>query len=540
MVDSRTTTRCSSTRVDTSVEATAFAVQALARRDPRNPLLERAVRWLMLNRTGGYWSIDQADGDGALRPAGVLQARNESRAAVHRRRLRQRHARPARRTFAAASLTAPDPIVDLRSRRNAGANRVRIVKRGRRRRSTGRRRRATTTPLGGARAAARRQLAHHAQLRPAVPPVTSQGGRIVYRETPFAGTAKPGDVLTVRLTVAGSTDWRYLVLEDPLPAGVEAVQDTTAYPLERETTESHWWSGSRVEYRDSRTVFFQETFESGRYEYVYLVKVISSGQFRAIPAQVSPMYVPGVHGLERAADVRDHRSCGRVTMKLAITSLWLLVGAALTGAVYWTFLITPESTVGSLALSALLFVVACFLLAVTLSGAMLAWSPGVSSFMLRAAVTSAPAIVPAAFVFAAIWWLVGSVTDQVTIYSGQINAWFIATFGWDDVSLLFRGINWIAVWLKWVVASMLAFSLMSAVITSGWRALAGVAWIKHALSPAPAWSRDPLLRRPDRRAVALSRTLAAGRLARHLARNGVHRRQAVAHGGADQRSARRL
>ena len=57
--------------------------------------------------------------------------------------------------------------------------------------------------------------------------------RIVYREEPFTGTAAPGDVLTVRLTVAGSPEWRYLAIEDPLPAGVEAVQDTTAYPLEK-------------------------------------------------------------------------------------------------------------------------------------------------------------------------------------------------------------------------------------------------------------------------------------------------------------------
>jgi uncharacterized protein YfaS (alpha-2-macroglobulin family) len=41
-------------------------------------------------------------------------------------------------------------------------------------------------------------------------------------------------------------------------------------------------------------VFFQESFEQGRYEYVYLVKVISAGSFRAIPAQAFPMYVPGV------------------------------------------------------------------------------------------------------------------------------------------------------------------------------------------------------------------------------------------------------
>jgi hypothetical protein len=122
-------------------------------------------------------------------------------------------------------------------------------------------------------------------------PVTVQG-RIVYRETPFTGAARPGDVLTVRLTVAGSPEWRYLAIEDPLPAGVESIQDTTAYPLEQPNRE--WWWGSQVEYRDQRTVFFQEGFERGRYEYLYFVRVTSMGAFRAAPAQVSPMYVPGV------------------------------------------------------------------------------------------------------------------------------------------------------------------------------------------------------------------------------------------------------
>jgi hypothetical protein len=100
-------------------------------------------------------------------------------------------------------------------------------------------------------------------------------------------------VLAIRLTVAGSRDWRYVMLEDPLPAGVEAIQDTSAYPLENKDPRSWWW-GSKVEYRDQRTVFFQEDFSEGRYEYVYLVRATSSGSFRAMPAQVSPMYVPDV------------------------------------------------------------------------------------------------------------------------------------------------------------------------------------------------------------------------------------------------------
>ena len=54
-----------------------------------------------------------------------------------------------------------------------------------------------------------------------------------------------------------------------------------------------WWSGSRREYRDASVVQFQETFERGRYEYHYLLKAVTPGRFRAMPAQIAPMYVPG-------------------------------------------------------------------------------------------------------------------------------------------------------------------------------------------------------------------------------------------------------
>ena len=45
-------------------------------------------------------------------------------------------------------------------------------------------------------------------------------------------------MLSVRLTVAGSTDWRYLIVEDPLPAGVEAVhrQPVAGDDLKRRVT----------------------------------------------------------------------------------------------------------------------------------------------------------------------------------------------------------------------------------------------------------------------------------------------------------------
>lgn len=274
---------------ETSVEATAFAVQALSKRDPKNPVIERAVRWMMLNRSSGYWYTTKQTAMAIYGLLGFMQARGETAQPFSVDIFV--NGKPAgQHSFTAAEMTASDPIV-ISAAATTGDNQVRIVKRN-----------------GGtvywsvaavyydtANTDARqgsRQLAITRKYA-LLTPVTVKG-RIVYRETPFNGTAKPGDVLTVRITAAGSPEWRYLALEDPLPAGVEAIADTSAYPLERDAPEV-WWYGTRVEYRDSRTVFFQETFESGRYEFAYLVKVMSPGQFRAIPAQISPMYVPTVH-----------------------------------------------------------------------------------------------------------------------------------------------------------------------------------------------------------------------------------------------------
>ena len=92
--------------------------------------------------------------------------------------------------------------------------------------------------------------------------------------------------------MAGGGDWRYLLIEDPIPAGTEALPDRDSYPLAQEAP---WARLSQQEFRDDHSAFFLETLENGRANLVYLLKVVSEGTFRAAPAAVSPMYVPGVH-----------------------------------------------------------------------------------------------------------------------------------------------------------------------------------------------------------------------------------------------------
>ena len=126
---------------------------------------------------------------------------------------------------------------------------------------------------------------------------------MVYRETPFAGTAKPGDVILVRVTVAGAADWRYLAIEDPLPAGAEAFETPDGFQLEQAEGRAWWYGRARREYRDTRVVQFEDRLPGGRVDFTYLLRVVTPGTFRAMPAQVVPMYVPGVSASTPAIQV---------------------------------------------------------------------------------------------------------------------------------------------------------------------------------------------------------------------------------------------
>jgi uncharacterized protein YfaS (alpha-2-macroglobulin family) len=261
-------------------------------------VLDRAVRWLMLNRRGGYWWNTKQTAFALYGLLEVLQARNE-RPQPFAVDVYLNGVAAGSHAFTAASLTAPDPVVISMPARE-GVNSVRLVKKGGG--SLHWSALATYYDVQGAQArSGSRQLAITRQYARVVP--IRRNNRIVYQEQPIQGDLAPGDVLSVRITVAGSNDWRYLIVEDPLPAGVEAVQDTTAYPMEREDR-WRWWWGSHTEYRDNRTVFFQERFDDGRVDYVYLVKVISAGDFRAAPAQVAPMYVPDVAASSEPVRIR--------------------------------------------------------------------------------------------------------------------------------------------------------------------------------------------------------------------------------------------
>ena len=170
-------------------------------------------------------------------------------------------------------------------------------------------------------------------------------------------------------------------------------------------------------------------------------------------------------------------------MRFTLATLWILVAGAITAGVYWTFLITPESTVWMLIASALLAVAALLMAGLTATGAIALVSSGPSIATLRRALRAIGSAIPAAVIVLIMWWMTTRVEAWLTLRNGQINAWFIAQFGWADVSWLFTAIRYVALWFRWVVAALLALSLVAGVVAIGWPAIGQFAWLRRALRP---------------------------------------------------------
>ncbi len=273
---------------DASPEATAFAVKFLSQVRPQSPLLPRAALYLVSHRDEGYyWTstkqtamvifglIDYVRLGSELKPDFTADVYVGDRKVLSRR-------------FTAADALQPPVVITLPEGQFApGKNTIRVTKSGSDRLYWSARaeyysadRRVINT--GSMQLSLTRE---YFRLSP-----VQRGDKIVYRMEPMPPTVQVGDVIAVRLT-AGGSEWRYLMIEDPVPSGAESVTRDDLYELEQKPSWWKWWFTER-QLHDNRTTFFQTWFGRGQHEYVYLLKVVNPGTFRVSPARAEPMYQP--------------------------------------------------------------------------------------------------------------------------------------------------------------------------------------------------------------------------------------------------------
>jgi uncharacterized protein YfaS (alpha-2-macroglobulin family) len=118
--------------------------------------------------------------------------------------------------------------------------------------------------------------------------------------------ARVGETLQARLTVVVTEPREYVIIEDPLPAGVEAINPNLATSEQIGTRPTMtrlnddggwgWWWFSNIEFRDEKVILYATYLPAGTYEFVYSVQVGLPGVYNVIPATAHETYAPDVYG----------------------------------------------------------------------------------------------------------------------------------------------------------------------------------------------------------------------------------------------------
>ncbi len=289
--------------MNTDTRSTAVILDALARLDPDNALIPNVVRWLMVARQDGIWETTQET-------AWALIALTDWMVVTGELRGQYDYGVQLNDELLTSGTVTPQNVqdsvqlrVDVAELLADAGNRL-TVGRG---------------PGEG-------RLYYTAHLRVYLPVEEIEPldrGIIVSRQYVAADcppdeacaevdSAAVGETVQVRLTIIAPHDLYYVVVEDPLPAGAEAVDTSLATTSVLETepglvreSEGGWWAPwswwwwrwySRSEMRDERVVLFADYLPAGTYTYQYTIRATQPGEYRVIPTSAREFYFPEVFG----------------------------------------------------------------------------------------------------------------------------------------------------------------------------------------------------------------------------------------------------
>jgi uncharacterized protein YfaS (alpha-2-macroglobulin family) len=281
--------------------SSAIALQALVRLDPQNQIIPNVVRWLMVARRGDIWLTTQESVWGLLALTDWMATTGELNGAYDYAVWLNGNERIAGRIDATNVMSATvvrvpttelligDPLL-VAVGRSEGAGRlyytahlnlalpadqVKALDRGI--------------------AVTRRYVAADCTDGPRCPTLTS---------------VKAGDMVRVELSIVAERDLYYFQIEDPLPAGGEAIDPnlaTTAIasdsgptlrPAPDAATPYWWWWRwyDRVELRDEKVALFADYLPRGAYLFSYTFRAVQPGEYRVIPTLAQESFFPEVFG----------------------------------------------------------------------------------------------------------------------------------------------------------------------------------------------------------------------------------------------------
>ncbi|MBK8935493.1 MAG: Ig-like domain-containing protein [Chloroflexi bacterium] len=288
--------------LNSDVRGTAVIIHALTQTDPTNPLLPLAARWLMSSRTAVGWATTYETAWSLLALSdwmvltGELQPDFAYAVQANGATLAEGALAP---TMAADTVDLPLSAADLRP----DEMNLLTISRG-----AGNGRLYYTTYL---------QTAVPATAVPAI-----NRGIIVERAyydadcNPHATPCQPitqiaaGQQVRVQLNIQALSDLVYLTIDDPIPAGTEALDphlltvsrayagEITRTDLESEYEYGYWgwWYFDAIQYRDDRVQFTSDFLPAGTYQYTYYLQALLPGAYQVRPTLAQQTFLPEVYG----------------------------------------------------------------------------------------------------------------------------------------------------------------------------------------------------------------------------------------------------
>jgi uncharacterized protein YfaS (alpha-2-macroglobulin family) len=282
-------------------EATALSVKALSQLLPQSEVLPRAARWLVSHRRFGYYWLSTRETAFAvyalidyLKASKELDADYSLEVYVNGQQVLQKQ-------VTAADASSSQVFTLARKGGEVGqSNEVRVVKRGRGMLYLSSTLTHYTNDEQTAEAGVPQLKLHREYMRLKV--VEKDDGALGWQVEPLTGDVHSGDIIVSRLRLEGEPA-NYMLVEDPIPAGCEQVEQVNGINLDHNDNDWSDWYSNR-EFRDNRVALFLSSFD-GKAQFQYAMRVQVPGQFRVAPARAERMYEP---------DVRANSSSGAMTI----------------------------------------------------------------------------------------------------------------------------------------------------------------------------------------------------------------------------------
>lgn len=277
---------------NSDTRTTAIVLNAYLQIDPESPVTTNAVRWLMANREGKHWASTQDTTWTLIALVNWLSQQNEFDS-------QYKYAVGLNGETLNEGKTDPQHLTETAELK------IELEKMFK----------EETNFLVISRGSGDGNLYYTAFLNatmnvPDVEPV--EQGIFIKREYFMVGdedtpvtSAAMGDLLHVRLTIVAPSALHYVAVDDPLPAGFEAVDST----LQTDTTVPStitiaglkergwgWWYFDHIQIQDEKISLAADYLPAGTYVYTYLVRAGNRGTFNVMPPSAFEFYFPDVNG----------------------------------------------------------------------------------------------------------------------------------------------------------------------------------------------------------------------------------------------------